>query len=67
MKLGGEVEEEIVLVYVKRDQVKNVVKFVVIINMWLKFISKSKDIVSENNVEKKNLKSVINVLNFVLK
>lgn len=46
---------------------KNVVKFVVIINMWLKFISKSKDIVSENNVEKKNLKSVINVLNCVLK
>lgn len=46
---------------------KNVVKFVVIINMWLKFISKSKDIFSEYNVENKNLKSVINVLNCVLK
>lgn len=62
-KLGGEVEEEIVPVHVKRDQVKNVAKLAVITNMWSKSTSKSKDTASENNAEKKNLKSVINVLN----
>lgn len=62
-KLGGEVEEEIVPVHVKRDQVKNVAKLAVITNMWSKSTSKSKDTSSENNAEKKNLKSVINVLN----
>ena len=56
-KLGGEVEEEIVPVEAKREQMWNAAKLAVITNAWSKSAGKNKE------GEKKNLKSVINVMN----
>ena len=56
-KLGGEVEEEIVPMEAKREQAWNAAKLAVITNAWSKSAGKNKE------GEKKNLKSVINVMN----